>query len=140
MQASYITATNCITTKDLRNQLASVVDRVALRGESFVVTKFGVPRAVIQPISKTEEFSDEQAALIFRESYGSWQNRPDAATLTNQIRRKAESRNEATSSSKQFQQALREARGMWKDRPESTQTLARKLRKQAENRHENVSD
>jgi len=140
MQASYITATNRITTKDLRNQLASVVDRVALRGESFVVTKFGKPKAVIQPVSKTEELSDEQATLIFRESYGSWQNRPDATTLASQIRRKAERRDEVTSSSKQFQEVLRQARGMWKDRPETTQTLASKLRKQAENRHEKFSD
>jgi len=111
-----------------------------LRGESFVVTKFGKPKAVIQPVSKTEELSDEQATLIFRESYGSWQNRPDATTLASQIRRKAERRDEVTSSSKQFQEVLRQARGMWKDRPETTQTLASKLRKQAENRHEKFSD
>ena len=97
MQTSYITATNRITTKDLRNQLASVVDRVSQRGESFVVTKFGKPKAVIRPISKFEEMPDEKAALILRESYGSWKNRPDAATLAEQIRRKAERRDEAVS-------------------------------------------
>lgn len=98
MHNTYTTATNQISTKELRNQLASVVDRVALRGESFVVTKFGMPRAVLMPVGPTQTASDAEAALILKESFGSWKHRKDALTESRQIRRKAERRNAAVPS------------------------------------------
>jgi prevent-host-death family protein len=98
MHNTYTTATNQISTKELRNQLASVVDRVALRGESFVVTKFGMPRAVLMPLSQTQVMSDAEAGLILKESFGSWKQRKDAVTEARKIRRKAERRNAAVSS------------------------------------------
>jgi len=97
MQSTHVTDASHISTKELRDQLASVVDRVALRGESFVITKFGLPRAVIMPVLEEGDSTREHADQVLRKSFGAWKNRPDAAILTRQIRRKAERRDEAVS-------------------------------------------
>ena len=94
MSSTYTTAPNQISTKDLRNQLASVVDRVALRGESFVVTKFGQPRAMVVPIAKKSNYSVDYAQLVLRESQGIWEDRPETTkSLTRELRLKAERSN-----------------------------------------------
>ena len=62
-----------ISIKDTRNNLAELVDRVAIAGEEFVLTKFGKPRAMLIPLSKATSLG----TTSFDEVFGAWKDRPD---------------------------------------------------------------
>lgn len=70
-----------VTTKQIRDNLADIVDQVAVAGKSFVITKFGKKRAMIVPIQA------EQANLAIsrfqdavQQTFGSWK---EPQTLSN---------------------------------------------------------
>ena len=46
-------ATQTITVKDARNRFAELIERAAIAGDTFVITKFGKTKAVIAPPSGT---------------------------------------------------------------------------------------
>lgn len=61
-----------ITIKDVRNQLADVINQVAIGGNVFTVTKFGKPKAMIVPIIKAKTQKS-----VFEETFGAWKGRKD---------------------------------------------------------------
>lgn len=63
--------TQVLSIKDTRDKLADVINRVAIAGDRFVITKFGQPKAMIVPISKTVDTSG------IEESFGVWRQRSD---------------------------------------------------------------
>lgn len=83
-----------ISIKDLRSNLASVLDRVALRGETFMVTKFGISRATIKPVASVSSASESKLKKSLKQSFGAWKRNVSAQTLSQQIRARAERRNE----------------------------------------------
>lgn len=64
--------TQTISIKDTRNKLADVINQVAVAGDSFVITKFGQPKAMIVPISK-----DKTQRSVLEETFGAWKGRRD---------------------------------------------------------------
>lgn len=86
-----------ISVKDLRQDLASVLDRVALRGETFAVTKFGVLRATINPAVKKLSGDKMDVEESLKQSFGTWKRTDTALALSQQIRARAERRNETLS-------------------------------------------
>lgn len=76
-----------ITIKDTRDNLADFVDRVAIGGEEFVVTKFGKPKAMLVPVTKANELGEGS----FDEVFGAWKGREDiedTATWVKELRTK----------------------------------------------------
>lgn len=64
--------TQTLSIKETREKLADVVNQVAVGGDTFVITKFGQPKAMIVPLpeGQLEEFGLE-------ESFGAWSQRKD---------------------------------------------------------------
>lgn len=64
--------TQILSIKDVRNKLADVINQVAIGGDTFVITKFGEPKAMIVPIS---EIKTKKSVL--EETFGAWKDRRD---------------------------------------------------------------
>lgn len=64
--------TQIITIKDTRNKLADIINQVAVSGDTFVITKFGQPKAMIGPIPQTKVQKQ-----ILKETFGAWAERGD---------------------------------------------------------------
>lgn len=64
-----------LSIKQVRDKIADIVSGVEQNGEEVVITKFGKPRAIIVPISKTK------AANLgrFDEVFGIWKDRDNIA-------------------------------------------------------------
>lgn len=62
--------------KETREQLSSLIDQVAIANKSFMITKFGKPRAILAPVEADEKvFSARKRAIL--ETSGVWKNRKD---------------------------------------------------------------
>ena len=61
-----------MSVKDVRNNFADVLDKVAVAGNTFVVTKFGKPRAMIVPVKN--KMIDKSG---IDETFGAWKDRKD---------------------------------------------------------------
>ncbi len=70
-----------MTVKDVRAQLADVINQVAIKGDTFVITKFGKPRAMIVPISKIKTQKS-----VLDETFGAWKNRKDIKNTAKWVR------------------------------------------------------
>lgn len=81
--------TQVLSIKDTRNKLADVVNRVAISGDVFVITKFGKAKAMIVPVTQAN-IADTSG---IEESFGGWANRKD---IKNSSRWVAELRAEMT--------------------------------------------
>lgn len=85
--------TQQLSIKDTRNNLAEIIDQVSVGGDTFVITKFGKPKAMITPIT-------DKTALMksdLEESFGMWKKRKDikdSATWVADLRAKMSVRNE----------------------------------------------
>lgn len=80
-----------ITTMDVRKHVGDILNRVALRGDEYLVKRKGKPLAVVMPVEKAA--SIRRAARL---RLGDWLERPNAAktdaaamTLANAARRAA---------------------------------------------------
>lgn len=85
-----------ISVKDMRNNLSNIIDRVAVGGETFVVTKFGKTRAIISPADK-ETMTAERREEILKKTFGMWKDREDikdAAAWVREQRKQMSSRYE----------------------------------------------
>ena len=89
----YIFMTQTISIKDTRDKLADIVDKVAIGGDVFVITKFGKPRAMLVPVvnSKLTDTS------VMNETFGAWSKREDikdSSAWVSNVRAKMSIRNE----------------------------------------------
>lgn len=64
--------TQTLSIKETRDKLADVVNKVSVSGDTFVITKFGQPKAMIVPISESQL---EESGI--EESFGAWGQRKD---------------------------------------------------------------
>ena len=64
--------TQILSIKDTRDKLADVINQVAIAGDTFVITKFGQPKAMIVPIAKVKA-----QRSILEETFGAWKERKD---------------------------------------------------------------
>lgn len=83
-----------ISTMEVRKRVGDILDRVALRGDEYLVERKGKPLAVVMPVAKAEAI--QRAARL---RLGEWLARPDAvtsdaeaATLAGEARRHARTR------------------------------------------------
>jgi prevent-host-death family protein len=70
-----------VTIKEARDNFSEIIEKVAIGGESFVVTKFGKLKAKISPLKQIEDqpyqASDEEYMQILEDTKGMWQDRKD---------------------------------------------------------------
>lgn len=84
--------TQVLSIKDTRNRLADVINRVAISGDVFVITKFGKAKAMIVPVSQAN-IADTSG---IEESFGAWRQRSDiknSSSWVAQLRAKMSTRN-----------------------------------------------
>ena len=64
--------TQTLSIKETRDKLADVVNQVSIAGDTFIITKFGKPKAMIIPIAKVKA-----QRSILEETFGAWKERGD---------------------------------------------------------------
>jgi len=80
-----------VSTMEVRRSIGDILNRVALRGDEYLVERKGKPLAVMMPVAKAEAI--RRAARL---RLGEWMNRPgvvktdaEAMALANEARRAA---------------------------------------------------
>lgn len=85
-----------VSIKETRDNLSELIERVALAKESFLITKFGKPKALIvsaEDIQKTKKARQE----VLEKTAGLWTDRKDVktgASWVKKLREKASTRYE----------------------------------------------
>lgn len=73
-----------ISTKDLRDNLAEILEKVAIGKQSFIVSKFGRQKAIITPVKTNKRLTK----VDFRKlsAYGMWKGRRDMEDVDKWVR------------------------------------------------------
>ena len=82
-----------ISTKELRDNLAEILEKVAIAKQSFIVAKFGKQKALINPLPQVK--TSQKVDLEKLAAFGMWQNRKDlknSAKWVSDLRKKESSR------------------------------------------------
>lgn len=67
-----------ISTKELRDNIAEILEKVAIGKQSFIVAKFGKVKAMLSPTSPTLTTDKKRKKeIILKETFGIWKNRKD---------------------------------------------------------------
>jgi prevent-host-death family protein len=64
-----------VSIQQTRNNLAQIIDKAALAGESFLVTKYNKPKAKIVPYAADDQNIDQNQK--WESVHGLWQGRTD---------------------------------------------------------------
>lgn len=78
-----------ISTKDLRDNLAEILERVAIGNEGFIVSKFGKEKALIIPAVAQKTLEATRSEVKKLPIYGMWKERQemtDSAAWTKNLR------------------------------------------------------
>ncbi len=70
-----------VSIKDTRENLAELVNRVAIARQEFVLTKFGKPQAMLVPIPATESTKTN-----LDEVFAAWKNKKGLTNTTKWVR------------------------------------------------------
>jgi len=65
-----------VSIKDARNNLSQIIEKVALVGDSFLVTKFGKPKALITSVDVVGDKKNTKLEILKRTA-GLWADRHD---------------------------------------------------------------
>jgi prevent-host-death family protein len=85
-----------ITVQQTRENFAEVIEKVAVAGEKFVVTKFGKPRAMIVPIQESD-FQIEARSKILTNLRELWSDRADMDEPVDYVKKLREQRRDKVS-------------------------------------------
>ncbi len=64
-----------IPVKETREQLADLLNQVAIGGKSFIITKFGKPKAMLVPVIDDRKQTSAKAKKL--PGFGMWANRKE---------------------------------------------------------------
>lgn len=84
-----------ISTKNLRDNLAEILEQVSIGRQNFIVAKFGRKKALISPITD-DFFNDKKVNFSKLAAFGVWKNRQDlknSAKWVSNLRKKQSFRN-----------------------------------------------
>lgn len=71
-----------VSTKYLRDNLAEILEKVAIGGESFQVQKFGRIKAIIVPPQKVKRSKAKKIDFSQFPAFGIWKDRKDMKSST----------------------------------------------------------
>lgn len=74
--------TQSISVKDARNQISQILEKVAIAKKSFIITKFGKPKAMVTPVPSEKLNKADEFEKVLRETAGIWKDRKDMANPT----------------------------------------------------------
>lgn len=77
-----------ISTKELRDNLSEILEKVAIGKQSFVVSKFGKQKALITPVVE-EKKKKPKKNLRSLPAFGMWKDRGTTQEILQEIRQKA---------------------------------------------------
>ena len=67
-----------ISIKETRDNLAEIIDQVAIGRKTFIITKFGKPKAKIVGFKEDKHPNTKpQQIKALKMAFGMWENRPD---------------------------------------------------------------
>jgi prevent-host-death family protein len=66
-----------VSIKEARENFSEIVERAAIGGESFVVTKFGKSKAIIAPFTGVRKSNDRNRKRALEDTKGAWSGRKD---------------------------------------------------------------
>ena len=78
--------TQTISIRDVRNNLAEIINRVAIAGDSFIITKFGKPQAMIT--STPAKASKDELKAALDATFGIWKDRKDITNPAAYVRKR----------------------------------------------------
>lgn len=71
-----------IPVKETRDRLADLINQVEVAGRTFVITKFGKPRAMLVPIA----IDKKKPVDVWSKSFGMWKDRKDIKNADEWVR------------------------------------------------------
>lgn len=71
-----------VSIKQLRDNLAQLIEEVAIAGKQIEITKFGKPKAMIIPISSSRKSRKKRG---LEAAFGIWKNRKDMKNPANWV-------------------------------------------------------
>ena len=77
--------TQTVTIKELRDNLAQLIEEVAIAGKQIEITKFGKKKAVISPIQKAKNTKMRQVDFSKFPAFGMWKDRKDIKDSANWV-------------------------------------------------------
>ena len=87
-----------VTIKEARDNFSEIIEKVAIGGESFIVTKFGKVKAKISPLDEQKsdvEAMEKKRKAVLKATFGMWKDREDmkdGAKWVEDLRNKESSR------------------------------------------------
>lgn len=70
--------TQVISAKELRNNIAEILEKVAIGRQRFIVAKFGKVKAMISPVTPSLVTNKRKIKeVILKKTFGIWKNRKD---------------------------------------------------------------
>lgn len=66
-----------ITAKQLRDNLAEILEKVAIGKQTFLVSKFGREKALITPVTSVSALKSKRVNLAKLPAFGMWKKRKD---------------------------------------------------------------
>lgn len=82
-----------VSIKQLRDNLAQIIEETAIAKKRFKITKFGKSKAAIVPIEVVEKKKEVKKRVDFRKlpGFGMWKNRKDMKNSAKWVRKIRES-------------------------------------------------
>ena len=84
-----------ISIKDTRDNLAELIEKVAIGKKTFIITKFGKPKAQLVPMGQKNLKSEVRRKKNLEATFGIWKDRKDikdSAKWVSDLRHKMSSR------------------------------------------------
>jgi prevent-host-death family protein len=85
-----------ITVKETRDNLSEIIDQAYIGKKSFLITKFGKPKAMIlpvRPVKKAKKINKKDKEGIFKSVFGIWKDRwptdKSSVEIVEELRQKA---------------------------------------------------
>ncbi|OGG03629.1 hypothetical protein A2W14_03855 [Candidatus Gottesmanbacteria bacterium RBG_16_37_8] len=87
--------TQTVTIKELRDNLAQLIEEVAIAGKQIEITKFGKKKAVLVPVAKGKRANKKYVDFSKLPAFGMWKDRKDiqdSAKWVSDLRRRESTR------------------------------------------------
>lgn len=69
--------TQTVTIKELRDNLAQLIEEVAIAGKQIEITKFGKTKAILSPLKSIKPKVKKKVDFSKLPAFGMWKNRKD---------------------------------------------------------------
>lgn len=66
-----------ISVKDTRDQISRLIEEVAIAKKTYIITKFGKPKAKIVPVQESDYLNKLGRKKTLEETFGIWKDRKD---------------------------------------------------------------